>query len=253
MKSLKQTLLNSFLVSLVSTAAWAGELNGGNFTITKNLPASTGTSLMSSADYALAMAWGEPVSGNILVQTTYTIVSGYFGGGFGNGPGFTIVSSKIGTPETPLFFQDGVQVGLPFNAPVQIVFSDQVLQPTIASGVQAVVAVDHLGVPTNAQVSITVTYNPLTNTMTVVPQGAWAGNTLYDIQLFPQLLNVDGFPLDQMHHIYFQTMLDPHQENIVTVGAMAIQIPAESLSDFATVLLSRNALSSPLRVDPQIL
>ncbi len=268
MKSLKRSLLNSLVVVLVSAAAWAGEMNGGNFTITKDLPGATGTSLMSSADYGLAMAWGEPASGDVLVQPTYSIISGYFGGGFGNGLTFTVVSSQIGAPGTPLFFQDGVQVGLPYNAPVQVVLSDQVLQPTIASGVQAVVAADHLGVSTNANVPITITYNPFNNTLTVTPQGSWTGNTLYDIQLSPQLLNVDGFPLDQMHHIYFQTMLDPRQENIVmapirtgaaapsvsgSVSAMAIQIPTASLSDYATVLLSRDALNSPLRVNPQII
>jgi hypothetical protein len=239
------------MMLLISISAWAGEMNGGNFTITKDLPGATGTSLMSSTDYGLAMAWGEPVSGDLLVQSTYTIISGYFGGGFGNGLTFTVLSSQIGSPGTPVFFQDQVRVGLPYNAPVQIVLSDQVLQPTIASGVQAVVAADHLGIATDAPVPITVTYNPFNNTLTVMPQGNWTGNTLYDIQLSPELLNVDGFPLDRWHHIYFLTMLDPHQENIVTVNAMAIQIPPQSLSDYAIVLLSRDPLNSPLRVDPQ--
>src|SRR5882724_7398878 len=111
MKSLKRSLLNSLLFGLVATTAWAGEMNGGNFTITKDLSGATGTALIGSADYSLALAWGEPVSGDFLVQSTYTIISGYFGGGFGNGLTFTVVSSQIGAPGTPVYFQDQVQVG----------------------------------------------------------------------------------------------------------------------------------------------
>src|SRR6266487_3562623 len=96
MKSLKRLLLHSVLVGLFATAAWADQLSGGSYTITKDLQGATGTSLMNSTNYGLAMAWGEPVSGDLLVQSTYSIISGYFGGGFGNGLTFTVVSSQIG-------------------------------------------------------------------------------------------------------------------------------------------------------------
>ena len=65
------------------------------------------------------------------------------------------------------------------------------------------------------------------------------------------------------------TLLDHSQENVVlnpvapagisagigssSIGAMAIDIPNESLSDFSTVLISLDPISSPLQVDPKII
>ena len=264
MKSLNRLLLLNGLVGLLAASARADSSSGGSFVLTKDLWGASGTPVLASADYSLGMAWGEPVSGDVITQSTYTIVSGYYGGGFGNGLTFTVVSSRVGAPGQTTYLQDGVPVGLPYSAPVQIVFSDQVLP----QGVKAVVAMDHLGVASNVAAPIDTTYDPVTLTLTVLPHGSWTGDTLYDMQVSPAILNVDGIPLDQVYHVYFQTMLDPHQENVVvapilagaaapspskTLGAMTIQFPNQSLSDYAVVLWSRDALNAPLRTDPKII
>ncbi len=288
MKSLKRLLLNSkrchphesgdpwipafagmTIALLLAAAAWADQMSGGDYVIIKDLPGASGTALTTSTDYTLAFAWGEPVSGDLISQSTYSIVSGYFGGGgFGNGLTFTVVSTQVGVPGSKAFFQDQIQVGLPFDAPVQAVFSDELDSSTIPSGVQAVLVMDHLGLVTNTSVPITTTFDPAKKAITIQPQGAWAGNTLYDIQLTPQLLSVDGSQLNQLTHIYFLTMLDPHQENVVLDpvlpkagapgangegSAMSIDIPTESLSDYAMVLLSRDPLNAPLVADPKVI
>ncbi len=108
----------------------------------------------------------------------------------------------------------------------------------------------------------------MTPSITITPQSAWLGNTLYDIQLNQQFLSVDGFQLDQVYHVEFLTMLDHHQENVVfdpdpfpaaasvgigSIGPISIDIPLESLSNYSTVLFCRDPLSSPLQVDPKII
>jgi len=272
MRSLKQLLLNSGLLLLTAGIVWGNQMSGGDFILTKDLLGAVGPSVTptaDSADYSLAFAWGEPVSGNTISEPTYNVMSGYFGGGFGNGLTFKVLSSVVGAPGVKTFYQDGLQVGLPFNAPITITFSDQLNDVSISSGVQVVLLTDHLGNSTNSVSSFTYVSDSNAHTLTLSPVGAWQGNSLYDVQLTPNLLSVDGFPLDTIHHIYFLTQLDHRQENVVldpiipaaqtaglgsgSISAMSIDIPTESLSDFSTVLLSRDPLSSPLHVDPKII
>jgi hypothetical protein len=268
MRNLKRLLLNNLLVSLIAAVASADTMSGGAYTIIKDLAGASGNALAASSSYTLAYAWGEPVSGDVISQSTYSITSGYFGGGFGTGLALSVVSTQIGAPGDPVFYQNQIQVGLPFDAPVQAVFSDVLDSSTISSGIQAVLLTDHLGLPSNTNVPITTRYDPVNRVVTILPQGAWTGNTFYDIQLTQALLSVDGFPLNQIYHIYFVTRLDPHEENVVlqpvapkagsqgvggSASPMSIQIPTDSLSDYATVLTSQDPLNAPLKANHQII
>src|SRR5690349_16348662 len=221
MNGLKRRLLSSAAWLLVCAPLCAASMNGGTFLITKDLSGATGPnvngSAITSTDYVLVFAWGEPVAGNAASdQASFTLLSGYFGGRFGNSQTFQLSSSRIGTPGTKTFFQDRLQVGLPFDAPLQLTFADQIDENSIAQGVQVFMATDHMGRPAGVPVPVTVTSDPNThNRLTLQPQTAWAGNTLYDVQVNPNLLNVDGFALDRTYHIEFVTLLDPHQDNVV--------------------------------------
>jgi hypothetical protein len=224
---------------------------------------------MNSADYSMASAAGEPAAGDTLSETTYQITSGYFGGQFGNSQTFQLLSSQVGQVGTKTFFQDRLQVGVPFGAPVQLTFSDQLDAATISKSIQVVMTVDHLGNASGLSVPVTTRVDALNQAVTIQPQAAWAGNTLFDVQVTPLLQNVDGVQLDQTYHVYYLTMLDRHQDNTVIapltapnlpatvitgpIGAMSIHIPAESLSDYSAVLSSRDPLNAPLRVDPKII
>jgi hypothetical protein len=175
----------------------------------------------------------------------------------------------VGQAGAKTFYQNNLRIGVPVNAPVQLVFSDPLDATTILQSIHAVAITDHLGNSSGASVPVILSTDSTNQNLTVQPQTAWPGNTLYDIQITPQLQNIDGTPLDQIYHIYYLTMLDHHQDNTVldplsvpnlpaSTGAgpiepMSIQIPADSLPNYSAVLSSRDPLNAPLRVDPAII
>jgi hypothetical protein len=245
---------------------------GGNYVLTKDLTGAAGpdgTSTMNSADFSMASAVGEALAGDGIANPGDKITSGYFGGRFGNSQTFQLLSSQVGQPGTRTFFQNALQVGVPFDAPVTLAFSDQLDASTVANSLQVSMATDHLGNPSGSAVPVTLNADPLGQSVSLLPQSAWPGNTLYDVQITPQLRNIDGVPLDQTYHLYYLTMLDIHQENMVTdplsvpnlpagvvtgpIEAMSIHLPADSLSDYSAVLSSRDPLNAPLHVDPAII
>ena len=272
MRNLKRLLLSSVAVVWVTGLCAADQMSGGDFVITKDLFGAAGPTdgpTITSANYTLGYAWGEPVSGDVISNATNSVISGYFGGLFGNGQTFQLLSSQVGSPGGQTFFQDNIPVGVPYSASVTLTFSDQIDNSTIPNGLQVLITADHLGHSSNAISTYTVTTSSSANTITITPQGPWLGNTLYDVQVSQSLLSVDGFALDTIHDIYFVTLLDHTQENVVLdpllpsgaasslagppLGPMSIDIPTESLSDYSAVLLSRDPLVSPLRVDPKII
>src|ERR1700733_11082515 len=113
MRNLKRLLLNSGFTFLATGILWGGQMTGGNYVITKDLLGAAGPSggpTTDNTNYSLAFAWGEPVSGNVTSEPTgYSNISGYFGGGFGNGQTFQILSSQVGTAGAKTFFQEGLQ------------------------------------------------------------------------------------------------------------------------------------------------
>jgi len=272
MPNLKRLLLSSLAVFLVGSAARAIDMTGGTYEMTKDVVGAAGPEAMptmNSQDYSIASAAGEMAAGGAPSASTYQITSGYFGGQFGNSQTFMLLSSQIGQAGARTFFQDTLQVGVPFDAPIQLTFSDPLDATTISKGIQVVMAADHLGIATGLTFLSTTSVDALSQTVTVQPQTAWPGNTLLDVQATSLLQNIDGIPLSQTSHMYFMTMLDKHQDNTVItplsapnlpaavmtgpVEAMSLQLPAESLSDYSAVLSSRDPLNTPLRVDPKII
>jgi len=51
---------------------------------------------MNSQGYSIASAAGELAAGDTLKRTEYQIISGYFGGQFGNSQTFRLLSSQVG-------------------------------------------------------------------------------------------------------------------------------------------------------------
>ncbi len=275
MKNLKQLLRNRFAVLISALVlghapAWAGfaQDSGGNFIITKDLPQVTGTPYPVGGIYSAAFGWGEQISGFTITDgITYELISGYYGGRFGNSSSLQIVRTEV-APGARAFFQDGVQVGVPLQATVQIDFSDQLDNQTLAAGIQVFIVTDHMGRPQNTPVPFLSSYDPVNQRVILSPASAWLGNTLYDVTLTPSLLSIDGFTLNSVTHIQFVTLLDPHVENVVlrpvpgsagasasgsgTAGSLNVHIPSESLADYSMILFSPDPIKSPLRVDPQI-
>ena len=274
MKSLKRLLLNSLWILVTPAWVWpiAMTSQGGDYVMTKDLLGASGPEGLptaNSADYAVAFAWGESAAGNVIGEPTYEIVSGYHGGRFGNSSAFSLLSSKVGRTGVKSFFQNHVQVGVPFDAPVELKFSDPLDATTIVRGIRVVLATDHLGFSSEATVPVVISSDAQNQTVTILPQGAWPGNTLYDVQVTPQLQNIDGVLLDQTYHVNYLTLLDPSQENVVLdpltapglpaavvngpFSAMSFQIRASSLSDYSAVLSSRDPMTAPLQIDPKII
>lgn len=247
-------------------------MTGGNYLLAKDVTGAAGpdgASTMNSADFSMAAAAGESIAGHVTANPDDQIISGYFGGRFGNSQTFQLLSSQVGQPGARTFFQNGLQVGVPFDAPVRLAFSDQLDAATVANSIQVSMVTDHLGHPSGVAVPVTLNADALGQTVSLLPQGAWPGNTLYDVRVTPQLQNLDGVPLDQTYHLYYLTMLDRHEDNTVTdplsvpnlpagvvtgpIAAMSIHLPADSLSDYSAVLSSRDPLNAPLQVNPNII
>jgi len=271
MKILKRLLLNSLLLSLVSAAGWPVEMTGGIYDLTKDLSGASGpaASTINSTDFSMASAFGEESAGGTLSEATFSLTSGYFGGRFGNSQNFQLLASQVGKTGTRTFHQNGLQIGVPVDAPVQLAFSDQFNAATLSNSIQAVTVTDHLGNSAGAAIPVTITPDSTSQNVILQPPAAWPGNTLVDIQITPQLQNIDGASLDKMYHVYYLTMLDQHEDNNVLdplsvpnlpasaepgpVGAMSIHLPADSLSNYSAVLSSRDPLDAPLQVDPAII
>lgn len=275
MTSLKRHQSNNKIALLLMAAcpglAWGAASQGVTLNITKSLSCVPGQANATSPSYSLGSAVGEPIGGHVESSTDYVLISGYYGGRFGAGQTFQMLSSQVGATGNKTFFQDGLQVGVPLNAPITLNFSDQLQLSYLPNGISIRRIVDHLGnVLTDATENFSTRSNPTGTQLILTPQTAWQGNTLYDLILTPDLISFDGFPLNTETHVQFMTVLDPHQENrisepISSIGSVAnapgasnngslnIDIPSNALTDFSTVLISHDPLTSPLRIDPNIL
>jgi hypothetical protein len=251
-----------FPVGLHAVAA-----SGGDYTLTKCLAGESGVNQVSSADYGTPYTLGEDAAGVDMQSTDYDLVTGYFSGYPSGTVGpFSLLSSNVGTTK---ILQDGVQVGVPVNATVQLTFSSPLDPTTIAGGIQVMMVMDHLGQPQDVIVLSSYTYDAAGSTVVFSPQGAWPGNTLLDVIVNSQLQSIDGFALAQEAHVRFITVLDPAQENVVlhpipipglaqasAVGSapsLNLDIPTGSLSSYAYVLVSQDPIHSPLQANPSVI
>jgi hypothetical protein len=247
----------------------AGTLSSADFVLTKTLPTTPGVANLTSASFSLAGAFGEPVSGQLYNSASFGLVPGYYAGFFGAGGTFSLVSSRVGDPGSKPFMQDGLQIGVPLNAAIHLDFSAVVAQNPDLVGVTVQLLSDHLGQsPSPAPFAAVVpAYNTDGHELVLSPPTAWQGNTLYDVELTPDLLSNDGFSLDKPSHIQFLTVLDPSVDNVVihpnvvqaaaataqglAAGAvMNIHIPAQALSAYSFLQFNKDPLHAPLQTDP---
>jgi len=241
--------------------------SGGEYDLTKALVGESGVNQATSADYSAAYALGEDVAGTDSQGPDYDLVSGYFSGNASGHTGiFGLVSATVGSNK---ILQDGVQVGVPLGATIQLAFSSPLNPDTIAGGIQVFMVMDHLGQPQDVIVPSSYTYDVAGTTVIISPQGGWPGNAFLDVMAANPLQSIDGFALAQPTHTQFITVLDPHQENVVlhplpvtglahaaaATGAplLNLDIPTDSLSDYSYVLVSQDPVQSPLQVDPKVL
>ena len=222
---------------------------------------------MTSPDYSAAYSAGEDVSGTESLSVDYDLVSGYFSGYASGSVGtFHLVGATVGTTH---ILQDGFQVGVPLNATVQLLFSSPLDPSTIPNGIQMTTIIDHLGQAQNGAALWTSAYNVTGTTVVISPQGAWLGNTVYDVAGTASLRSIDGFALAPSPHAQFMTALDPQQENVVLYPipisngaptfssmngtALRIDIPPAAFSGYSYVLASQDPAHSPLQVNPSTL
>ena len=269
MKNLKNHRRISLLLALLALPAWlqAMPASGGEYDLTKVLIGESGVNRADSPDYSAAYALGEDAAGTLLQGPDYEITSGYFSGyASGHIGSFDLVNATVGTAK---ILQDGLQVGVPLGATIQLAFSSPLDPTTVAGGIQVFMVMDHLGQPQDAIVPSSYTYDVAGTTVVISPQSNWPGNALLDVVVNNQLQSVDGFVLAQEAHTRFITVLDPSQENVVlhpipvpgaasapgltSTPSLNLDIPSGSLSNFAYVLVSQDPVHSPLQVDPQVL
>jgi len=261
-----------FPSSLILFLWWPGRLQanpatGGDYDLTKCLIGSSGVNQAASPDYSSAYALGEDAAGTDVKNSDSDLATGYFSG-FASGytGNFNLISATVGTNK---ILQGGLQIGVPLNASVQLVFSNPLDPSTLAQGIQVNLLMDHLGNPQDQIAPSTYTYSVAGTTVVISAQGAWLGNTLYDVVANGNLRSIDGFVLAEPTHTQFITVLDPSQENVVlqpipaAAGGQApaaasspslnLDIPTGSLSDYAYVLVSQDPLHAPLQVNPAVL
>ena len=267
---MKRFLLLLFLTGGSASQAWAQWETGGDFVLMKDLWGGSGGPGLTSASYSMNLSMGEPAAGFSLSNSTSAVMSGYYAGFFGGGGALSILSYTVGG--SPTFFQNGLQIGVTSQAPIQINFSDQLDPSTLAAGITVSVVIDHLAQPSNSLAPITFNYNPTGASLTITPQGNWQGNTLYDVVLNQNLLSLDEFGLTSSTGIPFLTALDPQQENValnpLSVPGLALpasgpnglpnpsftlDIPQSALSDYSFLRFSQDPLNSPLGVDPSLI
>lgn len=253
-----------------ASVSWAGLAQGGAYILTKDLWGASGSPYLRGGLYTLGYAFGEHMAGFTTENPNLHVGSGYYAGRLGNGERFRVVRTHVGSGGIVV---DGIPVGIPLEAEIEIELSDQAQEGTIAPGLSVSMVRDHLSRVQEVRVPAPWRYDPSGRTIWVSPSPLWQGNTLYEIEMTPELQSIDGFPLDRTTHVRFLTLLDHHEDNEVLHpidagrqafsisersptsprGPLTLHIPAESLSNLATVLVSRDPLTSPLRVDPQII
>ena len=195
MKNLKHILPSSLLALLLSCPfrLWAEPASGGNDELSKALHGESGVNQAASAEYSAAYAIGEDAAGTELVSADYDLTGGYFSGFASGYTGhFTLVSATVGAGK---IMQGGFQIGVPLNATVQLVFSNPLDPSTIAQGIQVDLLMDHLANPQDQIAPSTYTYTVMGTTVVLSAQGAWLGNTFYDVVANGNLRSIDGFVL----------------------------------------------------------
>jgi hypothetical protein len=273
MTKLRSSRRNKLALILVLWPAWlhavaAGTLSG-DWTLTKTLIGGSGVNQVATPtnDYTAAFSLGEDVAGTESKSANFDFVSGYFSGYASGATGtFQLLGGVVGSTQ---IYENGFQVGVPLNAPVQLLFSNPVAPSSVPGGIQVVSIMDHMGQAENNLALWTSSYTVAGTTVTIYPQGAWQGNSIYDISGTPSLRSVDGFALSASPHVQFLTLMDPNQENIVlnplplsngVIGAAAtsaptltLDIPQNALNNYAYVLVSQDPVHSPLQVNPATL
>ncbi len=244
--------------------AWAGISQGGPYLLSKMFMGGSGAVFLQRDALTLSGSAGEVASGHRSGNSRHELTSGYLGGYLGRGPGLRVLRTQVGTPS---FYQDGIQVGVPLNATLEVVFSDQ-LNPGTLSGIQILRILDHLGQRDHTLTSTQFHYEPETATVYVTAQEGWSGNSLYEILITSELQSIDGFTVSESFPVRFMSAVDPHQNNRVMspitasltqalqgvgMDPIEIKIPAQALPDYSVALVSRNPLQQPLSIDPALI
>jgi len=249
--------------------AQGARMEAAPYELTKTLHANAGMPLMRGGDYDLSAAFGESAATGHLTAGDIDLYPGYFGGGrLGGGLAIQILRTRV-APDARLFYQESLQVGVPLTAPIVVDFSEQMDASTLAAGVQVIRLRDHEGSVRQDVVAIHTTLDAELQQLTITPQTAWDGNSIYDLVINGRIQSLSGYSVDAETHVYFQTALDPAQKNVLehpmnvswapptaptaATQGLSMDIPNASLRDFAAVLSSRDPQASPLHVDPSIL
>src|SRR4051812_8633101 len=82
----------------------------GSPTVAKALLGPPGGVALQGGDYTVNFTWGEPLSGETLMDSQGTVESGYYGARFGAGQDFVVADTEVGSQ--PAYFQSGLQVGV---------------------------------------------------------------------------------------------------------------------------------------------
>jgi Bacterial Ig-like domain len=244
----------------------------GVYTMTKDLPGPTGANLVVSLDGSLEMgfSFGEQLAAPGRTVGIWTLFPGYYSGGNSGAGTNLLVLNVLVAPGVRTYTQDALQVGVPVNAVVTVSFSDQIDSGTAASGIQVYKLQDHSGNLISQPVAIQVNPDPLLQSVTISPSGAWEGNSLYAVVVSSAVRSLDGNAIDTESRTLYLTVLDPKQENllfqfpnansagtlsageVVASGGMTLNLPEATLADFAAILTSKDPVNAPLRVDAKI-
>jgi hypothetical protein len=246
---------------------WAALAQSDSYVLTKNAWGLSGHPHLEGGGWSIALGAGEALSAGAPINAAYAIHSGYYGGFLGSAGSLRLLQAKIGTRA---FFQDGLQVGVPLDAPIELEFSDRLLPESLSKGLVISIRRDHLGRRHNTPAALTHVYDPASRIVKIVPASSWKGNTLYEVLLTPSLQDADGFLLAGPAHVRFLTALNPDEQNVVVhpvavgiaeapapaaggIDELQIDIPSQALSDFSFALVNRDPVNTPWSVDPLVI
>lgn len=253
--------------------AYSPQPSGAGYVMTKDLFNGSGTNAIATPDnqYQMGFSVGDGFAGPAMTSPDgeWELDPGYYGGGpLGTGTSVQVKAFRV-APGYTAYHQDALQVGVPVMAPVAIDFTDQIDSATVGAGIHIYKVQDRLGTLETETVPVTTAVDSLQQTVTVGPVDTWEGNTRYTVVVSSQLHSFAGYMLTPEARTIYLTVLDPKKDNlllqnaanvagalpastVVSDGGVTMQIPTDTLKDYAAVLSSKDPLTTPLRVDPKI-
>lgn len=217
----------------------------------KTLSLAAGGSAQVGADnMTLSYAMGQP-NARLMQAGSYELVSGYYGGTYGQG-----LTPRISSVTLNFVTQiDNLALGVPWDSPLKISFSELMHPEVLLSGAVSVAALrDKNGGALASSVSVQFAYDAAAKVLSIAPASAWAGNTLYELTVTTGATSAEGINLTEPYSRKFQTIFDSGQSNVFVDKnneQIRLALAPQVLPENGFVVIKTNPLAEPDAVNPE--